>query len=424
MAQGWIPVVGRDIVACLFSRDWQLRESSIRRLSNEVAFALLNFDSSNMERLDRIWRCTSEMIAKAAEDKVYKVYSAAIKALKSLLAFTHFAPDLNYVQAGIRPIIYSILLKCADGQKRMAELSMETIHDLCRNVQVGSGATGLDLIFQMIVEDKDPSWQFTMGRLVALEHVLTLMKVESAQAGIALDFSLHNLSNGHSRVAKMALKVFVLSAKLLTSSEPTDFEQVWKLILTLPDPTLQLTLRKKLKIALSSSKSYCTRNAFFLDSLLYSEGKQWSKSFMLGSGAFSTCFQARDVETGTLMAVKQIQLNRTGLQNEEEKVNILLQQEIDLMSMLDHPNLIRFYGVVEEAAQLNIFVEWMPGGSVARLLDKHGAFTENVILKYTQQILQGLSYLHSMGIIHRDLKGQYCYFFQRFTSIKLSKFRC
>ena len=41
---------------------------------------------------------------------------------------------------------------------------------------------------------------------------------------------------------------------------------------------------------------------------------------MLGSGAFSTCFQARDTQTGTLMAVKQIQLNRTGLQNEEEKV--------------------------------------------------------------------------------------------------------
>ena len=103
---------------------------------------MLTFDPSNMERLDRIWRCTAEMIAKAAEDKVYKVYSAAIKALKSLLAFTHFAPDLNYVQAGIRPIIYSILLKCADGQKRMAELSMETIHDLCRNFLVGSGATG------------------------------------------------------------------------------------------------------------------------------------------------------------------------------------------------------------------------------------------------------------------------------------------
>ena len=50
----------------------------------------------------------------------------------------------------------------------------------------------------------------------------------------------------------------------------------------------------------------------------YKESKEWTKSFMLGSGAFSTCFQARDVQTGTLMAVKQIQLNR--VQDEAEKV--------------------------------------------------------------------------------------------------------
>ena len=50
----------------------------------------------------------------------------------------------------------------------------------------------------------------------------------------------------------------------------------------------------------------------------YKESKDWTKSFMLGSGAFSTCFQARDVQTGTLMAVKQIQLNR--VQDDAEKV--------------------------------------------------------------------------------------------------------
>ena len=75
------------------------------------------------------------------------------------------------------------------------------------------------------------------------------------------------------------------------------------------------------------------------------------------------------------------------------------------MSMFDHPNLIRFFGVVQEDAQLNIFVEWMPGGSVSKLLDKHGSFNDNVILKYTYQILQGLDYLHHHGILHRDLKG-------------------
>jgi mitogen-activated protein kinase kinase kinase 1 len=126
---------------------------------------------------------------------------------------------------------------------------------------------------------------------------------------------------------------------------------------------------------------------------------------MLGSGAFSTCFQARDVQTGTLMAVKQIQLNRVQDDAEKERLEVLLQQEISLMSMFDHPNLIRFFGVVQEDPQLNIFVEWMPGGSVSKLLDKHGSFNDNVIMKYTYQILQGLDYLHHHGILHRDLKG-------------------
>jgi hypothetical protein len=53
----------------------------------------------------------------------------------------------------------------------------------------------------------------------------------------------------------------------------------------------------------------------------YKETKDWTKSFLLGSGAFSTCFQARDVQTGTLMAVKQIQLNR--VQDDAEKVRTL-----------------------------------------------------------------------------------------------------
>ena len=74
--------------------------------------------------------------------------------------------------------------------------------------------------------------------------------------------------------------------------------------------------------------------------------------------------------------------------------------------MFDHPNLIRFFGVVQEDPQLNIFVEWMPGRSASKLLDKHGSFNDNVIMKYTYQILQGLDYLHHHGILHRDLKGK------------------
>ena len=63
------------------------------------------------------------------------------------------------------------------------------------------------------------------------------------------------------------------------------------------------------------------------------------------------------------------------------------------------------YGAIQEAAHINVFVEWMAGGSIASLLDKHGVFTESVITRYLHQILLGLEYLHSNGILHRDLKG-------------------
>ena len=79
-----------------------------------------------------IFTC-SLFIARAAEDKVFKVYWAALKAMKTLVAFAHFTRDANYVRNGIKPIVQSILLKCADGQKRMAELSLQTIADLCSN---------------------------------------------------------------------------------------------------------------------------------------------------------------------------------------------------------------------------------------------------------------------------------------------------
>ncbi|MEQ2303926.1 Mitogen-activated protein kinase kinase kinase 3 [Ameca splendens] len=50
-------------------------------------------------------------------------------------------------------------------------------------------------------------------------------------------------------------------------------------------------------------------------------------------------------------------------------------------------------------------MEYMPGGSVKDQLKAYGALTENVTRKYTRQILEGMSYLHSNMIVHRDIKG-------------------
>ena len=58
-----------------------------------------------------------------------------------------------------------------------------------------------------------------------------------------------------------------------------------------------------------------------------------------------------------------------------------------------------------EDDHLNIFLEYVPGGSVTSLLRNYGAFEEPLVRNWVRQILLGLNYLHERDIIHRDIKG-------------------
>ncbi|KAJ8371601.1 hypothetical protein AAFF_G00306870 [Aldrovandia affinis] len=136
----------------------------------------------------------------------------------------------------------------------------------------------------------------------------------------------------------------------------------------------------------------------------YREGAEWLKGQQIGLGAFSSCYQAQDVGTGTLMAVKQVTYVRN-TSSEQEEVVEALREEIRMMGHLNHPNIIRMLGATCEKNNYNLFVEWMAGGSVSHLLNKYGAFKEAVVINYIDQLLRGLAYLHENQIIHRDIKG-------------------
>jgi serine/threonine protein kinase len=82
-----------------------------------------------------------------------------------------------------------------------------------------------------------------------------------------------------------------------------------------------------------------------------------------------------------------------------------LMHEIELMRELSHVNIVRYLGSETREETLNIFMEFVSGGSIASLLQKFQNFPEKVVCNFTRQILTGLAYLHEQKLIHRDIKG-------------------
>jgi len=81
-----------------------------------------------------------------------------------------------------------------------------------------------------------------------------------------------------------------------------------------------------------------------------------------------------------------------------------IKDELSVMEMLHHPNIVEYYGIEVHRDKVYIFEEFCQAGSLAELLE-HGRIEEEHVLQlYTMQLLEGLAYLHSQGVIHRDIK--------------------
>jgi len=150
---------------------------------------------------------------------------------------------------------------------------------------------------------------------------------------------------------------------------------------------------------------------------------KWRKGDILGSGSYAAVYMGLNLDTGELMAVKQVALGR-GTDNEKNELEAL-QQEISLFEKLQHANIVRYYGsqLDHQQSTLNIFLEYVPGGSITKLIKKFGALGENIVSNYTKQVLQGLEYLHECNIIHRDIKGGNLLVTQT-GQVKLADFGC
>uniref|UniRef100_J3S0V4 Serine/threonine-protein kinase MARK2 n=1 Tax=Crotalus adamanteus TaxID=8729 RepID=J3S0V4_CROAD len=121
----------------------------------------------------------------------------------------------------------------------------------------------------------------------------------------------------------------------------------------------------------------------------------------IGKGNFAKVKLARHVLTGKEVAVKIIdktQLNSSSLQK--------LFREVRIMKVLNHPNIVKLFEVIETDKTLYLVMEYASGGEVFDYLVAHGRMKEKEARAKFRQIVSAVQYCHQKFIVHRDLKAE------------------
>lgn len=143
------------------------------------------------------------------------------------------------------------------------------------------------------------------------------------------------------------------------------------------------------------------RSLVFLANASSNISIRWQQGKFIGAGAFGSVYLAVNLDSGSLMAVKEIKFQEL---SGSPSLYTQIKDELNVMEMLHHPNVVEYYGIEVHRDKVYIFEEYCSGGSLAAVLEHGRVEDDGIIQVYTMQMLEGLQYLHSKGIVHRDVK--------------------
>ncbi|XP_029175055.1 serine/threonine-protein kinase par-1 [Nylanderia fulva] len=138
----------------------------------------------------------------------------------------------------------------------------------------------------------------------------------------------------------------------------------------------------------------------------------------LGRGHFAVVKLARHVFTGEKVAVKVIDKSKL-----DEVSRAHLFQEVRCMKLVQHPNVVRLYEVIDTQTKLYLILELGDGGDLYDYIMRHDSgLSEEVARTYFRQIVRAISYCHRLHVVHRDLKPENVVFFEKLGTVKLTDF--
>lgn len=120
----------------------------------------------------------------------------------------------------------------------------------------------------------------------------------------------------------------------------------------------------------------------------------------LGTGGTADVFKARELATQRLLALKVLKPAATA--HEPTRKSFIA--EARLLERLDHPGLVRCFGVARSGNVYFSRLELIDGATVLELLDAHKRFDEEQALRIVLGAAEALRYLGESGVVHRDVK--------------------
>jgi len=138
----------------------------------------------------------------------------------------------------------------------------------------------------------------------------------------------------------------------------------------------------------------------------------------IGEGHYAVVKLARHVFTGEKVAVKVIDKMKL-----DQSTRMQMLQEVRLMKLVQHPNVVRLYEVIDTQTKLYLVLELGDGGDMYDYIMKHeGGLGEDKARKYFRQIVTAIQYCHKLHVVHRDLKPENVVFFEKLGMVKLTDF--